>query len=216
MMKWLDKLARKIERFAVANLMQYVALTMAVFLIFSVIQPGVPLLSLIQLSPYRIMQGQVWRLVTFIFDPPSSGLFAFLVIYFYYWMGQQLEYYWGTAKFNLYYLFGMIGAIIAAFIAGYGSSTYLNLSLFLAYASLFPDSEVLLFFIFPMKMKYLAWFELGLLAWMFLLGNLATRMAILFSLLNFLLFFGPKVYDRIKNRMRYRKFKNQFGPNNFR
>ena len=76
MMKWLDKLARKIERFAVANLMQYVALTMAVFLIFSVIQPGVPLLSLIQLSPYRIMQGQVWRLVTFIFDPPSSGLFA--------------------------------------------------------------------------------------------------------------------------------------------
>ena len=215
-MKWLKKLEQKLERFAIGNLMQYVALTMAVFLIFSVIQPQVPILSLIQLSPYRIMQGQVWRLVTFIFNPPSTGLFAFIVIYFYYWLGQQLEYYWGTSRFNLYYLFGMLGAIAAAFITGYGSSDYLNLSLFLAYASLFPETEVLLFFVIPMRMKYLAWFELGLLGWLFLVGDFSARMSILFSLLNFLLFFGPDLYGRIKNRARYRQFKNQFDRNNFR
>lgn len=120
---------RKFDRFSIGNLMQYICLTMAALYIFAAIQPNVPIFSLIALSPYRIMQGQIWRLVTFIFMPPSSGLFAFVAIYFYYWLGQNLEYYWGTTRFNLYYLFGMIGAIIAAFITNStGTSDYLNLS----------------------------------------------------------------------------------------
>ena len=141
-MKWLDTLERKLDRFSIGNLMQYICLTMAAFYIFAVIQPGVPIFSLIALSPYRIMQGQIWRLITFVFMPPATGLFAFLIIYFYYVIGRNLEYYWGTTRFNLYYLFGMIGAILAAFIThSTGTNSYLNLSLLLAYTALFPDNE---------------------------------------------------------------------------
>lgn len=133
-MKWLDTLERKFDRFSIGNLMQYICLTMAALYIFAAIQPNVPIFSLIALSPYRIMQGQIWRLVTFIFMPPSSGLFAFVAIYFYYWLGQNLEYYWGTTRFNLYYLFGMIGATIAAFITN--STGHQRLSQSLAAAGL--------------------------------------------------------------------------------
>ena len=177
-MKWIDTLERKFDRFSIGNLMQYICLTMAALYIFAAIQPNVPIFSLIALSPYRIMQGQIWRLVTFIFMPPSSGLFAFVAIYFYYWLGQNLEYYWGTTRFNLYYLFGMIGAIIAAFITNStGTSDYLNLSL--------------------------------LLACLFIIGNTASRVSLLFSLINFLIFFGPKLFDRIRYKMRYEKFRRQ-------
>lgn len=166
-MKWLDTLERKFDRFSIGNLMQYICLTMAALYIFAAIQPNVPIFSLIALSPYRIMQGQIWRLVTFIFMPPSSGLFAFVAIYFYYWLGQNLEYYWGTTRFNLYYLFGMIGAIIAAFITNStGTSDYLNLSLLLACAALFPDTEVLFMFLIPMKMKWLGIIDAVLLGWL--------------------------------------------------
>ena len=209
-MKWLDSLERRFDRFSIGNLMQYVCLTMAALYIFSVIQPSVPILSLIALSPYRILQGQVWRLVTFIFMPPSSGLFAFVVIYFYYWLGRNLEYYWGTTRFNLYYLFGMTGAILAAFLTNStGTSTYLNLSLFLAYAALFPETEVLFMFLIPIKMKWLAGLEGAFLIWLFLIGNTADRVSLVFSLINFLLFFGPKLFDRLRYKLRYEKFRRQ-------
>lgn len=156
------------------------------------------------------MQGQIWRLVTFIFMPPSSGLFAFVAIYFYYWLGQNLEYYWGTTRFNLYYLFGMIGAIIAAFITNStGTSDYLNLSLLLACAALFPDTEVLFMFLIPMKMKWLGIIDAVLLGWLFIIGNTASRVSLIFSLINFLIFFGPKLFDRIRYKMRYEKFRRQ-------
>ena len=209
-MKWLDTLERKFDRFSIGNLMQYICLTMAALYIFAAIQPNVPIFSLIALSPYRIMQGQIWRLVTFIFMPPSSGLFAFVAIYFYYWLGQNLEYYWGTTRFNLYYLFGMIGAIIAAFITNStGTSDYLNLSLLLACAALFPDTEVLFMFLIPMKMKWLGIIDAVLLGWLFIIGNIASRVSLIFSLINFLIFFGPKLFDRIRYKMRYEKFRRQ-------
>ena len=209
-MKWLDTLERKLDRFSIGNLMQYICLTMAAFYIFAVIQPGVPIFSLIALSPYRIMQGQIWRLITFVFMPPATGLFAFLIIYFYYVIGRNLEYYWGTTRFNLYYLFGMIGAILAAFIThSTGTNSYLNLSLLLAYTALFPDNEVLFMFIIPMKLKWLGLLEGALLGWLFIIGSMADQVALIFSLLNFLLFFGPRLYDRIRNKIRYEKFRRQ-------
>lgn len=209
-MKWLDTLERKFDRFSIGNLMQYVCMTMAALLVFSAIQPNVPIFSLIALSPYRIMQGQIWRLITFVFMPPSTGLFAFIIIYFYYWLGRNLEYYWGTTRFNLYYLFGVIGAIIAAFITqSTGTSAYLNLSLLLAYTALFPETEVLFMFVIPMKMKWLGILDALFLGWLFIVGNTGDRVALIFSMINFLLFFGPKLVDRIRSKMRYEKFRRQ-------
>ena len=116
----------------------------------------------------------------------------------------------GTTRFNLYYLFGMIGAILAAFIThSTGTNSYLNLSLLLAYTALFPDNEVLFMFIIPMKLKWLGLLEGALLGWLFIIGSMADRVALIFSLLNFLLFFGPRLYDRIRNKIRYEKFRRQ-------
>ena len=104
----------------------------------------------------------------------------------------------------------MIGALLAAFIThSTGTNSYLNLSLLLAYTALFPDNEVLFMFIIPMKLKWLGLLEGALLGWLFIIGSMADRVALIFSLLNFLLFFGPRLYDRIRNKIRYEKFRRQ-------
>ena len=198
-MKWLDRLGRKFDRFSIGNLMQYVCLTMAAVWIFSILQPYVPLRSLISLSPYRIRQGQIWRLITFIFEPPGYGLLTPFLILFYYWIGRSLEYYWGTTRFNLYYLFGILGAVPGAFLTGAtGTSEYLNLSLLLAWVALFPDMQVLLLGLIPFKLKWLGWIEGVYLALDFLAGSWPSRVALLLSVANFLLFFGPTLWNRLR------------------
>lgn len=215
-MNWLDKLERRLGRLAIPNLMQYIAATMVVFLVFDTIQSGFSIAGFTALNPSLVLKGQVWRLVSFIFAPPTGvSLLAFVVIYFYYYMGKTLEYYWGTARFNLYYLFGIIGAIIAAFITGWGTNGYINLSLFLAYATLFPNQEVLLFFIIPIKVKYLAYLEAALFAYTILFSSWPLKAAAAASLLNYLIFFGPQMYTRVRNNMKYsdsrRKLRQQNG-----
>lgn len=199
------------RRFAIPNLMQYIAATMVVFLVFDTVQRGFSVQGFTALVPSLILQGQIWRLFTFIFSPPTSAsLFAFLIIYFYFYLGKTLENVWGTTRFNMYYLFGIIGAIIAAFITGYGTNSYINMSLFLAYATLFPDQQVLLFFIIPIKMKYLAYLEGVLYIVTILFSSTPLKVAAIASLLNYFLFFGPGVVKKIKDHYRYRESRNQF------
>lgn len=206
-MQWLYRWERKYGRFAIQNLMVYICLTMlAVFLLDTII--GIPVSSLISLSRGALLRGQVWRLVTFIFVPPASGVITILfALYFYYFIGSSLENAWGSFQFNVYYLCGMAGAIIAALISGYGNNTYLNLSLFLAFAQLFPEHQVLLFYFIPIKVKYLAYLDWALFAVNFITGLIfrdwATCMAILMSLLNFFLFFGPGLLQRLRDQRRY-------------
>lgn len=206
-MQWLYRWERKFGRFAIPNLMVYICLTMlAVFLLDAIV--GIPVSALISLSRGALLRGQVWRLITFIFVPPASGVITILfALYFYYFIGSSLESAWGSFQFNVYYLFGVAGAIIAALISGYGSNTYLNLSLFLAFAQLFPEHQVLLFYFIPIKVKYLAYLDWALFAFNFITGLLlrdwATCMAILMSLLNFFLFFGPSLLQRLRDQRRY-------------
>ena len=116
--------------------------------------------AMLRFYPALIMEGQVWRLLTFVFIPQStSPLGLVLTLYFYYLIGNTLENTWGDFQFNVYYLCGMLGAILAAALTGYGTSYYINLSLFFAFAMLYPDFQVLLFFIIPIKMKYMALFS---------------------------------------------------------
>lgn len=199
-MNWLDKLERKYGRLGIPNLMLYIVTTMLFVTIFDVVL-GFPLSSYLSLNRALVFRGQVWRLFTFIFIPPSSSVLTLvLALYFYYFIGSNLENIWGTFRFNVYYLFGLLGCMIAGLITGYGSNDYLNLSLFLAFAYLFPNHEVLLFFIIPIKMKYLAYLDWALFAISFLFGSWATRAAILASLINFFIFFGPDIWHTIKMR----------------
>ena len=199
-MNWLYKLERRFGRFCISNLMLYIVTTMLFVAIFDMVI-GFPLSQWFTLIPSLVMRGQVWRLITFIFLPPSgSPLLLVLSLYFYYVLGSTLERVWGTFRFNLYYLFGLIGCMIAGMISGYGTNVYLNLSLFLAFAYLFPDHQVLLFMIIPIKMKYLAYLNWALFAVELLTGSWAAKAAIIASLINFFIFFGPDIVNRIRGR----------------
>ena len=145
-----------------------------------------------------MLAGEVWRLVSYIFIPLVSGgqmsvLFVFFYLSFLWLMGEGLEQAWGSFKLNLFYLIGMIGTTIAAFWfdAADATGAYLNMSLFFAFATLFPNYPVLLFFIVPVRVKWIALFWLGLVALELVGGSATTRLTILISLANYLLFFGP-------------------------
>ena len=157
------------------------------------------------------MKGQVWRIITFIFIPPASSIITIaFVMYFYYMMGTTLENEWGTFKFNIYYLFGMIGTIIAAFLTGSGTSVYLNLSLFLAFAYLFPDVEILLFFMLPVKVKWIAYLDWAYFIFSLIFGTMSTRIAAIASLINFFIFFGSDLINYIQNQRKYGATRRNF------
>ena len=156
------------------------------------------LYTLLYFDRALIMSGQVWRVFTFLFIQDGSLLQFVLFAYFYWWIGSSLESYWGKAKFCTYYYIGIIALIAAGFISGATTATYLNLSLFFAFAMLDPNHEILLFFVLPVKIKWIAWLDAAYFVYAFIFSSFAGRLAILASFLNFFLFF----YDDFIRRLR--------------
>ena len=206
-MNWLNKLERKLGRYAVPNLMLWLIGAYAIGYILFRANPAI--MEFLMLSPYHILHGQVWRLVTWIFMPSTGSLFSLLIMaLLYYQLGSALERTWGTFRFNVYIFSGMIFTVIGAFILygitcllgggvtmsamllGYGFSTnYINLSIFLAFAVTYPEMQILLMYIIPVKMKWMAVIYAILTAAQLIEGNWASRIAIVMSLLNFIIFF---------------------------
>ena len=206
MNNWLNKLERKYGRFGIPNLTNIlVAGQILVFAIELFIDRTIT--AWVGLNRFFLLQGQIWRAITFVFIPFSGGsiLSVVLGIYFTWFVGTALEKEWGDFRFNVYYLCGMLGAILAAALTGYGTSYYINLSLFFAFAMLYPDFQVLLFFIIPIKMKYMALFSGALCLIDLLMGGWSTRAAVLLSLANFLLFFGGDFFRTVKQEIKYHK-----------
>jgi membrane associated rhomboid family serine protease len=201
-MHWFDKLERKYGRFAISNLMKYIVLFNALAFILSYIAPTGPFISKLMLIPDLVMKGEVWRLFTYIFIPPNlSPIWIIFALYFYYLIGTGLEQEWGSFKFNLYYFLGMIGTTIAAFITkSPATATYLNLSLFLAFARIYPDFEILVFFVLPVKVKYLAYFDWFLIITAIIFGPIPLKAAAAASLVNYFIFFGKDILKRTKNK----------------
>ena len=157
-----------------------------------------------------IFHGQIWRLVSFIFMPPSSSpVFLLISLMFYWYLGTSLQNTWGTFRFTVYYLCGMLGAILAGLITGYATNTYLNLSLFLACAVLFPETEVNLIII-PVKMKWLALVYLLPVVQQLLTSNLWGILALVMSLLNVILFFYGDLIQRIRDFRRRQQWKRNW------
>jgi hypothetical protein len=175
-----------------------------VVFLLTIADPTGGFLNKLVLIPQLVMQGEVWRLLTFIFIPPTfSMLWLVFALYFYYMIGTSLENEWGTFKFNVYYFTGVLAIIAGSLLSGIaGTSYYLNLTMFLAFASIFPNYEILVFFVLPVKMKYLAWLDAALLGYSFITGTAADRVMIIASILNFLLFFGKDLYLWVKSRGR--------------
>lgn len=204
-----DRFCARHPRFGIPNLMRYIVIGNAVVFILMLFTQANDANALSFLSFYfpAVLRGEIWRLVTFIFVPQSSGIFFLLIsLYFYYWIGSTLESRWGTAKFNLYYLSGVvltiIGTILAGLISGHhfyvAGTYYVNLSMFFAFAFLFPDVQVLLFFILPVKMKWLAYLDGALFAYdivrALIAGNWGGVVLPIVALLNFAVFIWPEVH----------------------
>ena len=205
-------------RFGIPNLMRVIVIgNVAVYVLMLLTQANdANALSFLTFNLNALLHGEVWRLVTFVFVPAYSSPFALLIsLYFYYWIGSTLERQWGTAKFNLYYISGMLltvlGAVLASLITGnyyltVAGTNYVNLSMFFAFAFLFPDTTVLLFFILPVRMKWLAYLDGALFAFDIIKAigahNWAGVVLPIVALLNFAVFIWPEVHY-LKERAKY-------------
>ncbi len=196
MKRFTYRLERIVSKIAVDNLMLILIGAMGIVYIAGIMVPE--LYTLLYFDRALIMSGQVWRVFTFIFIQDGSLLQFLLFAYFYWWIGSSLESFWGKSKFCTYYYIGIIALIAAGFISGYSTATYLNLSLFFAFAMLDPNHEILLFFVLPVKMKWIAWLDAAYFVYMFIFSTFAGRLAILASFLNFFLFFYDDFIRRIR------------------
>ena len=218
--KWLNKLERKFGKIAIPNLMTILIFGMAIVAVIDIFtNPSYEnnLSSILMFNKAAILQGQVWRIITFIFIPPGYSILTIaFTLYFYWILGTALESQWGSFRFNVYYFAGVIGSIIGGMITGYATSYFLNLTLFLAYAMLYPDHKVYLFFILPIKMKYLAIVDALFLAFEFVISSWPERIALLISIVNFMVFFVPELIYQIKmllHRSRSKKNKKNITSN---
>ena len=225
-MKLLNKLERKYGRYAIHNLMKYVVMLYGIGLVIGTIAPGLYNIGL-SLNFDMIKKGQVWRLITFIIPNVSiyDILFVALAAYLYYMIGNALERAWGAFRFNVYFFSGVIFNILASWITYLLTGVSLSPSLdyvygtmFFAFAALYPNTQFLLYFLIPIKAKYLAWFDAALYIIMvvqyIMSKNYYAIIPVVVSMANFLIFFfttrnyrkiSPKEFER---KARFRRQMN--------
>ena len=213
---FLDKLDRKFGRYALRNLMTVIVIgTALVWLMDTLVyeRSGVSIVSWLDFNKVAILKGEVWRVLTFVFVPQTYSLFTLaLTLYFYWMIGTALENTWGSFKFDLFYLVGLIGTIVSGFITGYATVDYLHLSLFLAFALLYPDHQLLLFYFLPVKVKWIAIIDVVTLVLLFIFSVWAERIALLVSLFNVALFFFASWLRSFRVWNRRRKWKRDATP----
>lgn len=207
--QWLERFCRKHSRLGIPGLMKYIVIgNILVFILDMFGVGGVYAASnLLSFSSSSILHGEVWRLITFVFVPYIAGrrmadfLWLAILLYFYYWIGTALEREWGTAKFTIFYLFGVVLNILMGFVVGVATMSYVNLSMFFAFATLFPDMQVLLFFILPVKVKWLAWVDAAFFAFtivrLLVAGHPLYALLPVIAILNYLLFFASDIGDTL-------------------
>ena len=198
-MKLLDVLDKKFGRFAVPNLTIYLIAGQSFF--YLMFMTGKLERSSTYLSADLLMQGEWWRLFTLPFDPPRQSLiFTLFAWYFCYMLGSTLEEHWGAFRYNVYLLFGCLMTVAASFLVpGYPiSNGFLAGSVFLAFATLFPDYQILLFFVLPVRIKWLALLTWLGYAYQLIFGDWATRLMVLAATANFLVFFARDIVTNIR------------------
>ncbi len=182
-MNWLSKMERKFGKYAIRNITLYLIACYAFGYVIQLINPAI--VQYLTLNPYWILKGQIWRLVTWILIPPSRlDIFTLIMLYFYFSIGTSVERAWGTFRYNVYLVAGLLFTILGAFVlyficqaTGMGevmavvengidivdysmrqpsfSTYYVCMSIILAFAMTFPEVEILLMFILPIKIKVL-------------------------------------------------------------
>lgn len=210
----MNKWERKYGKFAIKNLTLYMIIMYIAGFVMELVA-GDFLYKYLTLDIYKILHGEVWRLVSWLFMPPGQlGIFTIFMLLLYYWLGNTLERQWGAFRYNLFIFSGIFFTILGAFVvylililkvgkvegadalvsqlslyAAMGYNTYfINTSIFLAFASIFPDVRLYLYFIIPVKIKWLAAIDIALLVYLFIRGTLVSRVNIIASILNVVIY----------------------------
>ena len=213
-MKFLNKLERKFGRYYIPNLMLYIVIGNVIVFAFHYLFSDLGIPYFLSFNRDLIFSGEVWRLISFVFVPFNyNPIFMLISMYFYWMIGTHLESAWGGFNFNVFYFTGLMGTIIGGLITGYATADYLNLSLFLAFAAIFPNTQFLLFFFIPIKAKYLAYVDAALLICEFVISGVSGKVAIAVAFLNIALFFCFYFIRKIRDRIKYRKVRQNFKRN---
>jgi hypothetical protein len=227
-MSLLDRLEHRYGRFAIPGLIRYVVALNA--LVYVLVRMNRDFIEALVLWPPAIMQGEVWRLVTYIFIPQFGSfmmpewLAVAMYLYFLWWVGDNLEHALGAFRLNVYFFTGMIGITIAAFLESYFfrelgggfSAVILNTSLLFALAQYYPDEFIFVMGIIPAKVKWLAWIAAAFLLLNVRQGGISYAVSLVMALANYFLFFGPDIYRNARTRAqvaeRRRKFEAAKAP----
>ena len=228
----MSKFEKKFGRYAIPNLTLILILSYVAGYVIELLgsAAGVNMLGFLTLDPYRILHGQIWRLVTWVIVPPDSfDVFTIIMLYFYYSLGTTLERTWGTYRYNVYIFSGILFTVVGSFLCmgvvylmygnlpteiaysyfysgSYAFSTYyINLSIFLAFAATYPDMQVLLMFVIPVKVKWMGILDAVLMLYYVIKGGVFTKFAIIASLLNFVLYFYRMHRSRISPKQMHRR-----------
>lgn len=203
---------KKFGKYAVSSLSMKLVILYIIGYVLYFVRPEI--FNYLVLDMTALLNGQFWRVITWLLVPPEVGgnlFFVAIMLYFYYSIGTSLERVWGDYKYNVYIFLGIILTVLSAFLwtlflrvsgysglelatltrlgAGYFSTYYINMSIFLAFALTFPEAQVYLLFILPIKVKYLGWIDAGFLIMSMISGNSAERFVIAAALLNVVLLF---------------------------
>ncbi len=198
----LARLERRIGKLAIENLAFLLVGGMGAVFLLHMLRPEFEALIVLDLRMVAPPHWQLWRLFTYLFIPLSYSVWFMLFdLYFVWLVVSGLEAEWGPFKLNGYYLVGMAGTTVAAAITGAAvGNVFLNASLFLAWATLFPEMEIYLFMILPVKVKWLGWLTAGWLAYAVVTGGWAARAAIVAAVGNYFLFFGGHLAAVLQGR----------------
>ena len=207
--RWLDRFCYNHPNFGIPNLVKFIVIGNVLVYFLDMFSQGYASYALMFYTPW-ILQGEVWRIVTFIFVPTSgynpsdmlSVLWFAMSLLFCYYIGNALERQWGTARFTVFYGLGVVLNIIVGFVMGSTSMYYINMSMFFAFATLYPEMQVLLMGILPLKVKWLAWIEAALFAYD-VFFSLASRQWVtavlpLVALLNYFIFFWDDLMGTVR------------------
>lgn len=175
----MSKWEKKFGKYAIPNLTFILIGCYVAGYLLTWLAPSI--MGYLTLDPYAILHGQVWRLVTWVISPPESFniFFTLIMLMLYLSLGTTLERVWGTWQYNVYIFTGILLTVLSSFVCMgvfylvYGESAsilmkglcslgawqfstyFINMSIFLAYAATFPNAEVLLMFVIPVKVKWL-------------------------------------------------------------
>jgi len=202
----IDRLERRFGRYAIAHLTLGLVLLQSLALVVHMIDKSA--LGALILIPSRVAAGEYWRLISFLAMPPSLDfLWAALALYMLYLFGSTLEKKWGDFRYNLFVLGGWLAIVATSWLHPQGQygTQFLDLSVFLAFAYLVPEFELLIFFILPVKVRYLGIFTWVMLAVQVFTTSFAHKLQTLALVANFFLFFGRDLYLTIKQGRRQQR-----------